>query len=119
VFPLQKKPIKSGKRSRILERESAEFQEIPSVNERPGRFKYFDHVITLAAFRYALGRKTYVVEEIIEWLTQYWDEIPAATKGRIIPETEQAVMLCACGDECDQKSWESFLEFAHKKSRFL
>lgn len=100
-----------------MEGKSPEFQEVSSVSEE--RFNSTHHLITLAAFRYALGRRSYIVSEVIEWIEKYWDEIAVQTKKIIIEEVEQAVMLSCAGDECDQKSWEMFLEFAHKKSRFI
>jgi hypothetical protein len=114
---LPKKTTKTGKRSSVLEGKSSEFQEIPPLN--PDQFKHFHHTVTLGAFRYALGRRSYLVAEIVEWLINFWDEIPPGTKEIIILETEDAVMLSSCGDECDLNEWERLLDFAHKKSRFL
>ena len=74
-------------------------------------------MITIAAFRYALGRSSYIVSEMVEWLMKFWNEFDAKTRKILLEETEKAVMVGSCGEECDQREWERFLEFAHKKTR--
>lgn len=87
-------------------------------NKEKDTFSSFHHLITLGAFRYGLGRRSYYVGEIIEWLETYWHEIAPETKFTIIKEIEDAVLLDCAGDECDKEAWEKFLEIAHKTVRF-
>lgn len=119
MCPLPKKTISSRKRTRLLEGKSAQLQEVSSLKENPERFSHHHHLVTLAAFRYALRRRSYIVGEIVDWLIEYWGEIPQETLNIILTETEEAVMISSCGDQCDQAEWERFLDFAHKKSRFI
>lgn len=109
----------SRKGSGALEGKSAKLQEVSSVEQNPIRFSHYHHLITLAAFRYALGRRSYIVSEVVDWIIKNWSEISQETLQIIVNETEQAVMMASCGEEADHREWERFLEFAHKKSRFL
>lgn len=116
---MPKKTAKAGKRSGVLERKSSKLQKVPSLEENPKQFKHFHRLITLSAFRYALGRNSYVVGEVIEWLMQFWKEIPYETKLTIVNEIDNALMMGYGGDECDQKEWENFLEFTEKSMKFI
>jgi len=82
-------------------------------------FEHSHHLVTLAAFRYALGRSTYIVSEMVQWIMENWKYIQPETKQIIIEETEAAIKIGSCGEECDQKEWERLLEFMNKKSKII
>ena len=42
--------------------------------------------VVLSAFRYALGRKTYIVRDTTVWLTENWYDISDGTRGLIKKE---------------------------------
>lgn len=70
----------------------------------------FQNLMVLAAFRYCLGRRTYIVGSCVDWLLSYWDEIDDWTKVLIIKEIKLAAELGHLGDECDADDWKKILE---------
>lgn len=76
--------------------------------------KYNSHLITLAIFRYALGRRSYVVSEITDWLKDNWEDIGPNTRKIILDEISDSLYLGSAGDPCDMKCWESVREMATK-----
>lgn len=59
------------------------------------------------AFRYALGRKTYIVGVIVDEIITNWDELDRYSQERIQKEIREAESL---GMECDKKEWERILK---------
>ncbi len=70
----------------------------------------FKNLMMIAAFRYCLGRKTYIVSACVDWLLQYWNEIDDQTKKLILEEIEEAIEKGCAGDRCDIDCWERVLE---------
>lgn len=66
-----------------------------------------DELLWLGAFRYALGRRTYIVSETVETILTYWDEIPKKIQKTIIKEIQEKSDL---GDESDEKQWKKILQ---------
>ena len=66
--------------------------------------------IIMWAFRYALGRKTYVVEEVANCLKENWEKIADHTKICIKEEITAAIALGHAGMDCDIKNWKQILE---------
>lgn len=78
-----------------------------------------DHrLITLCAFRYGLGRKTYIVSQLIDWILHKWEEIPDDVRGLMVLEVNRALEKDAAGDECDRQMWKMFLDFAKNYKDF-
>lgn len=70
-----------------------------------------DHnLMVLAAFRYCLGRSSYIVSSFVYWLIDYWEDIDPHTKKLILGETQEALRRGNAGDRCDIESWERLLE---------
>jgi hypothetical protein len=69
-------------------------------------FKY-PSIVLLCAFRYALGRKTYVVSMIVDELVTNWNELSYHDKDKIQNEILSASDL---GMECDRQEWERILK---------
>lgn len=65
--------------------------------------------ILFMAFRYALGRRTYVVQDIVETLIDKWDEISLHYKKLIVKEINDAIETDNIGDEFDKAEWERIL----------
>lgn len=82
-------------------------------------FSSSHHLITLAAYRYALGRESYIVGDIVDWIIEHWHEMDQKTLHIILDETEQALHLGSCGSDCDVQEWERLLKFAEKKCKFV
>lgn len=66
-------------------------------------------VSLMCAMRYALGRKTYVVECVTGELIENWDEFGDGDKKTMIAEIEDALSEDKAGMDCDRKNWMEVL----------
>lgn len=65
--------------------------------------------IVLSAVRYAMGRRTYAVELIINWVKEFWDKLTPNDKTCIARDVKEFVESDhSKGDDCDRKDWENF-----------
>ena len=73
--------------------------------------------MAVAAVRYCLGRRTYIVSDCQEWLCEIWDELPEKAQTIIQRDVEEAFKRddedCAAGkdyralgDACDMLCWK-------------
>jgi hypothetical protein len=69
------------------------------------------NLMVLAAFRYCLGRRTYIVGTCVDWLMKYWEAFEENTRELILKEIVEAVSSGRAGDECDIKEWGRVLGF--------
>jgi len=51
---------------------------------------YAPDFVVLSAFRYALGRSTYIVQDTVIWLMENWYDIPEGTQAIIWKELSEA-----------------------------
>jgi len=51
---------------------------------------YAPDFVVLSAFRYALGRSTYIVQDTVIWLMENWYDIPEGTQAIIWKELKEA-----------------------------
>lgn len=77
-----------------------------------------EDLMVLAAFRYCVGRRTYIVPECVEWLFVNWPEFSDSIKGLIQKELEELFDqddlyragewgdYRPLGDNCDRQEWE-------------
>jgi hypothetical protein len=65
-----------------------------------------DRLIAIAAFRYALGRMTYMPEHVGNWLIKNRDALPEHDRKLIIREIDEAERLHGLGMECDVATWK-------------
>jgi hypothetical protein len=72
-----------------------------------------DAGMLLCAFRYALGRRTYVVSEVTDWLKIHWDAM-APWHKQIHDDITHAIEHGIAGDDCDVKSWREILELPRR-----
>ena len=63
--------------------------------------------ILFSAFRYALGRMTYVVDEVADTIKEHAAEINPKYRAMMIREIEQAILKDAAGMEMDRRTWEA------------
>jgi len=61
------------------------------------------------AFRYALGRMTYAVSTVSDYLIQFWHRFKPHTREQIIKEIEEAIGRNQAGMECDVVRWKAVL----------
>jgi hypothetical protein len=66
-------------------------------------------LILLAAFRYALGRKTYMVSAVVDYLWVQWYDISGKLRTQIQKEIRQAIDSGNAGMDMDVKQWEKLL----------
>lgn len=59
----------------------------------------------VCAFRYALGRRTYIVGVIAEQLIQNWKDISPNTQNLIVNEIAEAIYENRAGSEIDVQEW--------------
>ena len=68
-----------------------------------------DALVLIAAFRYALGRRTYIVEYVVDFIVNNWDELETSDRKLIIKEILDAKDKGCIGQDCDWKSWQRVL----------
>jgi hypothetical protein len=67
-------------------------------------------MMLLSAFRYSLGRTTYMSSVCVEWLTKWWGILPEDYKRQIHDDINRAIKLKIAGNECDIIEWKKLLE---------
>ncbi len=72
----------------------------------------FHNLMVIAAFRYCLGRRSYIVSSCVDWLIQWWDQFHENDRKIILEETRDAINKGYAGDACDIDSWERLLRHA-------
>ena len=68
--------------------------------------KRFDEHITFYAFRYALGRMTYAVSDVIIYILDNLDLISIKTKELMIKEINSAIDEKRAGMQMDISKWK-------------
>lgn len=63
------------------------------------------NTLILCAFRYALGRKTYIVKDISDLILKYQDNLQPHIIDRIRKEIVQAIETNNYGMEMDREEW--------------
>jgi hypothetical protein len=62
------------------------------------------------AFRYALGRSTYVSSEVVAMIKHAWPKLSNSQRLMFIYEINEALASNQAGMEQDRKEWRSVLE---------
>lgn len=65
------------------------------------------------AFRYALGRRTGAVLDVVEHLKKHWVNLRPFTQNQIQEEIKTAINQDMAGDNCDIESWTEILNLGH------
>ena len=66
-----------------------------------------NELIDLCAFRYALGRRTYIVDVVTSYLCHKLEKYSINMLKRLQEEIRNAYSL---GDDCDKYLWDALLE---------
>lgn len=66
--------------------------------------------ILFYAFRYALGRRTYAVSDVVDAILKQWPAITDKTINMMKKEIEEAIDKGHAGDFCDVQEWRKILE---------
>lgn len=88
------------------------------MNKKCGTWGY-DDIMVVAAFRYCLGRRTYIVQDCVNWLIDYWPQFNPGVKQIIAGDLEDEFAkeeirlkegdpftFSSLGDNCDKVEWE-------------
>lgn len=70
----------------------------------------FNQDIAFYAFRYALGRKTYVVNDVAKYLIANVENIPREQRDLIIKEIRDAIYHERAGMDVDIADWENVVD---------
>ena len=72
-------------------------------------------LFAFGAFRYALGRSSYIVSDVASLLYRHWDKLSAPCKVLILKEVEEAILLyerendsSRIGMQMDYLTWKTF-----------
>jgi len=71
------------------------------------------NLLRVMAFRYALGRQTYVVSEMVRELISHWGEI-LEYQCLILRDIKEAISSGRAGSEYDVHQWERVLALEEK-----
>ena len=69
-----------------------------------------DYLIMTAAFRYALGRQSYIVGHVADWIIRYADCMPEHDALRIIKEIDEQAEDGSLGMDMDKACWRRVQE---------
>jgi len=69
-----------------------------------------DSLMAVCAFRYCLGRMTYVVKDCVDWLIVRWDDLTETDQKLIIKETRESLSKGQAGMKMDQDEWYRLLD---------
>lgn len=70
-----------------------------------------DQLMAVAAHRYCLGRRSYIVGACLDWLRDNWEQFSRNTRRVMVLNTIEALMDSLTGDACDVKGWRAFAAF--------
>ena len=76
-------------------------------------------MLTLCAFRYCLGRATYVVSEMCNHLRNNWNKISEASQKLIKAEIKDAIKRGCAGMSFDEECWNRLLEDVDEAEKHL
>ena len=75
------------------------------------------NTLIICSFRYALGRKTYVVQEIIDIIHRHYDDLNFSAKNLIVREIRKEIVCNNAGMTCDQRDWQLCHDWLLNKMR--
>lgn len=69
-----------------------------------------DQLMVMAAHRYCLGRRSYIVSSCLEFLDQVWEQLSLNTQIVILRDTKEALERGTAGDDMDIRGWQAFVD---------
>lgn len=66
--------------------------------------------LRICAFRYALGRSTYIVSSVVDELIDHWDEFKGWERDMMCNDIKHAIEHGIAGMDMDVKQWQRVLE---------
>lgn len=74
----------------------------------------YEHML-INALRYAIGRRTYIVELTVNYIIGEIPKLSEQCKNVMIEDIESPYSGCGYGDECDRRDWMRLLEELRKE----
>ncbi|MFA7031919.1 MAG: hypothetical protein WC153_06695 [Candidatus Methanomethylophilaceae archaeon] len=74
-----------------------------------------DRLVLISAFRYALGRCSYMPSVVAGVLAQCWDDLTEHDQRMIKREIAEAIEQGHAGMDCDVATWRRVLALGDKK----
>ncbi len=71
--------------------------------------KQLQDEIIFYAFRYCLGRRTFAVSDMVEYLLNNWNDISKRVRDKITEEITTAIKRNEAGMDCDVRQWKKLL----------
>ena len=69
-----------------------------------------DDMILFCAFRYALGRQTYIVSLIADEIVERWNTLDSRDHEQYKKEINEAIEASRAGADMDIKQWQRVLD---------
>lgn len=69
------------------------------------------HDLLVCAFRYALGRRTYITSHIADLVKKYGYALPHQVKKQMASDIEHAIEHDLAGDEMDVRVWQELRQW--------
>lgn len=88
----------------LVETVLARHPDTAASDQRTGMF-LADRLIAISAFRYALGRKTYIPGHVVDWLLTNRSKLTRHDRDLIVREIDEADRLQQLGMDCDVATW--------------
>ncbi|MFW6283458.1 MAG: hypothetical protein ACOC1P_05400 [Minisyncoccales bacterium] len=85
-------------------------KEIFNINKKDLRLVLF------CAFRYSLGRRTYMPWTITELIKKNSHLFNSGDWTQFIEEIKEHERISSLGDDCDIKKWENFIKFCKEQN---
>lgn len=73
-----------------------------------------EQIVIMGAFRYALGRMTYAVGAVVDYIHEHWNDIPNDLKELMCREIkEYRERYGKAGMDMDDRDWETIISRFH------
>ena len=76
-----------------------------------------DNLMVIAAFRYCLGRRTYIVSDCVAWLKEIWPLLEDRDRRLIKKEVDESLAMNRAGDSCDKDEWIKIMELDNENNQ--
>ncbi len=101
---------------------------VPEIKLTPQEAWGFGGLMAMGAFRYCLGRMTYIVNECADWIISNWENFHPGTRVLIENELEEEFVkdddmrleqssYLPLGQDCDRRQWERVRALWNKKEK--
>ena len=91
-------------------------KRISKTRSNPSKaFTTPDDVIIFSAFRYALGRRTYVVGVVVDYIIENWRKFSIHDQERFVKEIKEQEKEFDLGMDMDKREWYRIVQLHEEK----